>query len=796
MKGDGPVGWLFSPAVGLLGRLRYAYKILVVPVVLLLLLGFVAKAYVDLQRGQVAFSVKERVGVAYLVPLLDLTAKAVTARHLAVTGGGPAAGVQDAVAGVDSATGRYGAELGTVDGWEQAKQALIRAGTADGPQAAFDAYNTAVADLLALIVKSSDESNLTLDPDLDTYYLMDALVFRLPILLDAAGRAVDQAALVRAAGDAADQGQARVDLAIAAGTLATTRDAIDAGLATAVEKTRSTTLRGRAEDGGKAVHDAVSRVIDQATQAAKSGDMTRLGSQQGDESRAATVALATALAPELDRLIDVRIGGFQAKAVRVEVAIALVVLLVAWLLVGLYRSATVPLHRMVAALGALATGDLTRSVPVETRDELGQMARALNHAIARVRNAVQAISGSAGGLAGSSGELSTVSGSLRAAAEEASAQAETVGAAAEQVSRNVDTVATGTEEMTASISEIAKSASQAADVAAEAVVIAEEANQTVSKLGASSAEVGDVVRVITAIAEQTNLLALNATIEASRAGEAGRGFAVVAGEVKELAQQTSTATGEIGRRIEAIQADTRAAVEAIGGIGQVIGRINEGVRDARSDGDSVRPAARVQERTSGSEDVPDAVRQLRRACMARQRRAGASPTPLRRRVPAWTPFPRAARACLAAPSSVSEISLSSSTASCWRSSGQRARSGRVWASSSAMKRCASRSPSAVSVTTVTRPSSSPMRRLTRPRAAARSTRWLTFERSQRSAWASSPTAAGAIAAHSSSACCAVRPRVRLVWRKASSSATRSRPSACGTVSAGWWRGPVSLMARG
>jgi methyl-accepting chemotaxis protein len=168
------VGWLFSPAVGLLGRLRYAYKILVVPAVLLLLLGFVAKAYVDLQRSQVAFSAKERVGVAYLVPLLDLTAKVVTARHLAVTGGEPSPGVQDAVARLDAATGRHGAELDTVDGWEQAKQALTRAGTADGPQAAFEAYNTAVADLLALIVKTSDESNLTLDPDLDTYYLMDA----------------------------------------------------------------------------------------------------------------------------------------------------------------------------------------------------------------------------------------------------------------------------------------------------------------------------------------------------------------------------------------------------------------------------------------------------------------------------------------------------------------------------------------------------------------------------------------------------------------------------------------------
>jgi len=237
---------------------------------------------------------------------------------------------------------------------------------------------------------------------------------------------------------------------------------------------------------------------------------------------------------------------------------------------------TAPLARLDRVAHALASGDLKEQTRAGTgEDEFAGVSRALDEATASMRATVKGIAASAEALAEASDQLSVGSETMSAMAERGSSQATVAASASEQVSAGVATVASSVEQMSASTREISGSAAHAAQVATGAVDATRGANAIMRKLGDSSAEIGTVVKMITSIAEQTNLLALNATIEAARAGEAGKGFAVVANEVKELAKQTGEATGGIQQRIEAIQADSREAIETIDQVARVIDQVHE-----------------------------------------------------------------------------------------------------------------------------------------------------------------------------------------------------------------------------
>ncbi len=199
-------------------------------------------------------------------------------------------------------------------------------------------------------------------------------------------------------------------------------------------------------------------------------------------------------------------------------------------------------------------------------------------------NAIKQIQSVSDTIAAASTELSAISDqtaagvkdvsdkatTVAAAAEEASANTSSVAASMEQTSTSLSSVAGATEEMSATVGEIAANSEKARTISVQATSQAQAISTMMQQLGQAALEIGKVTDTITDISSQTNLLALNATIEATRAGTAGKGFAVVANEIKELAQQTASATEDIKSKIAGVQTSTRSAIDDIAKISKVI----------------------------------------------------------------------------------------------------------------------------------------------------------------------------------------------------------------------------------
>ena len=209
---------------------------------------------------------------------------------------------------------------------------------------------------------------------------------------------------------------------------------------------------------------------------------------------------------------------------------------------------------------ARGEGDLTRRVPIESNDDLGQLATSFNQVLTNLQGMVSTIQTLSDDLANEAKQLSTA----------ASDNDDSVTRQADLISM----VATAINEMQSAIEEVAGNASRAAEVTVQAQQRGEnsgriirdsseqvqalalqisKAVEVIRKLSEDSENITSVLDVIRGVAEQTNLLALNAAIEAARAGEQGRGFAVVADEVRTLAQRTQQSTQDIQRMITALQ---------------------------------------------------------------------------------------------------------------------------------------------------------------------------------------------------------------------------------------------------
>ena len=259
-------------------------------------------------------------------------------------------------------------------------------------------------------------------------------------------------------------------------------------------------------------------------------------------------------------------------------------------------------------------GDLTKRLPVETNDELGQLSRHFNNFVAKLHSIIAGIADNARTVASSATELSAVSSQTTQSVRSLSSKTSTVATASEEMNSNMASVAAGmehttsnlasvaaaTEQMTSTISEIAGNTERASGTSEDAARQVDSFASVLRQLGDAAQEIGKVTETIAAISSQTNLLALNATIEAARAGQAGRGFAVVANEIKELALKTAEATNDIRERIGGIQFATGNAVSDIDRIVKVIGEVNSIVANI---------AAAIEEQSAVTREVANNIAQ-------------------------------------------------------------------------------------------------------------------------------------------------------------------------------------------
>lgn len=591
-----------APTRTLLGGMKLTAKFAVIGTVLIAPLLFVVQRYASAQNASRDFSQLELTGMDYVEPAFDLLTVLDAARSSAVHGEAvDADAVNAALDEMAALDARLGGDVATTESWTALKNdtKAVLDGSTEDAEAAFAAWTGVVNQAAALISTAADGSNLTLDPDLDSFYLMDAATTKTPMLLAAVGVMADIEVL--------DAELHADDITIAHVRIEDAVGAIQAGFAKTTGATADSGVAAEVEAASAALQEAYDSRED-------AGGYGRL--------RDAAITTADVASRNLRTLIDTRVDGIVAKRnLTLYVSVAAIVLAL-WLFAGFYQSITRGIRAILAALKLAATGDLTARANVNTKEEIGDMSRALDQALEGVATAIGAVSARTTQVVGNATMLTDVGGSLQADSARAVFHADSVADlardlrtdsertlaevssvkdvlgevtyATEQLDSDMQAVSAASAELTAAVRDVAKVADETQRRAAEAVNQVGVAKDVVVSLTAAADEIGGIVELIEDIAEQTNLLALNATVEAARAGEAGRSFAVVAAEVKNLATATTAATERIRDSIAAVQQGSNDAASAIAEVVSVIDGISEG---------QITVAAAVEEEMAMADEI-------------------------------------------------------------------------------------------------------------------------------------------------------------------------------------------------
>lgn len=637
----------FRPAIAFMNRFSYSKKMILVSTVFLIPIAILTYQLATKLGNDIDFVSQERKGVEYLQPTLKLlqdvqkhrsTANSILSGNLAsrdaITQDQTA--IAEDIAAVDVIEQKYGKVFQSAEKWQAIKtewQNLQQDVEKIKADESYDRHTALITKILAFRTHIADKSNLTLDPNIDIYFLMISTVKSYPQIAEY----LDQINVIGSNsisdGSVSNNEQVNLDVlrqmaesnSIGAGNdiqqAFDYNPGIQSYLESVVKDTQSQQSAFQSLMHEQLINAAVPTVsskelLDSATKAVGNN-----------------LELAGQLEKTMDDLLVARLRLLNYQRILAFLWAGIPVLLAVWLFAGFYLSVIEALRDLQGAARTIAEGNVSLHVEYRSNDEMGNLAgsframvsylqnmarvfekmarndltevvspkseqdilgNSFTKMIANLRQAISHVSVNAVTLSAASGQLASKANFTATAAEEMSANNLSVAAGMEQADTNLHAVASAVEDMTVTVAEIAKNSDKAHITTEQAARQVDQFSIVMKELGEAAQDIDKVTETITRISSQTNLLALNATIEAARAGAAGKGFTVVASEIKELAKQTATATNEIKGRITAMQCSTEIALANIDKIVKVIRDVNEIVMSI---------AAATQEQAMVTQDI-------------------------------------------------------------------------------------------------------------------------------------------------------------------------------------------------
>ncbi|MDQ0193512.1 methyl-accepting chemotaxis protein [Paenibacillus wynnii] len=580
--------FILKPFIAVISRLKYAQKFILLSLLFVGPLVFLLSIWLSNIQQNIEIAEKEKVGVSYIESLMPLMLNIQQHRGLAngylngdTTSESKLVETEKKINSNIELIGKTKAknivELDSTDLWTliQSDWKKLQATTTSlRPEDSFNQHSALIHNVLGLITLAADQSGLTLDPEIDSFYLMDMMVNRLPILIELTGQARGQGNGILARKQITTD--EKISLMIDKNQIENALQGIEQAVIkatkynTSFDKQFGDTSKLNVESVNRFIQALDTNILNTSAISMTPADYFAEGTKAIDDS----VSLFKVVSAELSQLLDVRIDNLSSNRNNMLLIIGISLLLVGLFYTAFYRNVKSTIQSLQVGAAKLAAGDLSERLKLQTKDELSYVGDSFNLMADSLNDLLRRNQEISEQVAASSQQLSAVSVESTTVMKQIAYSVSAISDGAEVQQKASEENALAMKEMAVAITRIAESASEVSDSASDATngaklgekklqdsfiqmnLIQEavgQSSQFVTKLNEHSDEIHSIVSMIMGISSQTHLLSLNANIEAARAGEQGRGFMVVATEVGKLAERTTQSAMSIAALVDEVR---------------------------------------------------------------------------------------------------------------------------------------------------------------------------------------------------------------------------------------------------